>query len=80
MLQFVDLAGREQLGEEHGVCKTLITERNHINTSLYHLGHYLSGTGISKFRDTKLTMLVSQVNFYNHFNLPLETRCVHQVQ
>ncbi|CAD7946442.1 unnamed protein product [Amoebophrya sp. A120] len=60
VIQFVDLAGREQLGEEHGYCKTLKGERNHINTSLYHLGHYVSGTGISKFRDTKLTMLVSQ--------------------
>jgi hypothetical protein len=33
VVQFVDLAGREGLGEEHGLSKTLVNERNHINTS-----------------------------------------------
>eukprot|EP00392_Amoebophrya_sp_AT5.2_P016852 g17159.t1 len=30
VVQFVDLAGREQLGEEHGFCNQLKCERNHI--------------------------------------------------
>ena len=63
IVQFVDLAGRESLGEEHGFCKTLSSERNHINTSLFHLSHCLSLTNKlakNKFRYTKLTMLLSQ--------------------
>lgn len=41
-MQFIDLAGREQMDAEHGGNRSLAIERAHINKSLFHLSNTIS--------------------------------------
>lgn len=62
---FVDLAGREDGSAAQHSCQA--RERQHINTSLFHLAHLIQklekaekGPGLADFRNSKLTLLLSQ--------------------